>query len=90
MKFDFNKDLLGLNGEPIKNSNMGKILAQALSESTRGDALKFWHIATKLYTGEAIELDPSDEKTIKDFISTNEQLPVITKAQMLMVFYKKD
>jgi hypothetical protein len=86
MKLDFNKSLLSLDGQPFENSNMGKILANSLVNSNKGDAMKFWEIALKLNKGEIVDLDSSDQSTIKEFIKTNDSLPNITKAQILLVF----
>lgn len=90
MKLNFNKSLVGLDGVEIADSNMGKILAGHLAQSNKGDALKFWEIALKLQKGEEIDLDTSDQNTIKEFIKNAETLPNITKAQLLIVFNKTE
>lgn len=89
MKLNFNKSLVNLDGVDIADSNMGKILASYLVQSNKGDALKFWEIALKLQKGEEVDLDTSDQNTIKEFIKSADGLPNITKAQLLMVFDKK-
>ena len=62
---------------------MGKIVAQMLISETKGDALKFWDWAQKLYKGEILDLDKSDQEVFKNFIKDTEKIPVITKAQIL-------
>ena len=42
--------------------------------------------AQKIYNGETLDLDPSDESTLKEFIKSNEALTVLAKAQLLSVF----
>lgn len=88
---DFNGLLLGLDGQPIKDEKnesltLGKLLANQLAFSGKGDALKIFNWAQKMYNGEVLELDKSDETTLKDLIKNNEQLTVLAKAQMLTVF----
>ena len=80
---DLNKPIVGLDGNPIEESNLGKIVAQMLVSATKGDALKFWSWANKLYVGESLDLDPSDKEVLKNFIKDHEQLTILTKAQVL-------
>lgn len=84
MKITLNKDLIDLDGKAIPDSNIAKIVAQALSSSKTGDALKFWDWAQKLYAGKDLDLDPSDHGALKQFINET-QFPVITKAQILAI-----
>lgn len=88
---DFSKQLVGLDGNPVKDSNdngitLGHLLSGQLAQSNKGDALKLFTWAQKLYAGEQLDLDPSDESTLKEFIKNNEQLTVLAKAQLLSVF----
>jgi len=86
MKLDFNKALVDLDGKEIENTNLGKVLAQQLVQTNKGDALKFWEIALKLQKGEVIDLDTSDQTLIKDFIKSADTLSNMGKAQILLVF----
>ena len=83
MKIDLNAPIIDLDGTEINDSNMGKIVAQMLITETKGDALKFWDWAQKLYKGEILDLDKSDQEVFKNFIKETEKIPVITKAQIL-------
>jgi hypothetical protein len=89
MKIDLNKAVVNLDGVEIPNSNLGKILAQLLANSNKGDALKFWETALKLQKGEEIDLDTSDQSTIKEFVKSTDQVTNIVKAQILLSFEKK-
>ena len=80
---DLNKPIVGLDGKEIEESNLGKIVSQMLVTATKGDALKFWSWANKLYAGETLDLDPSDKEVLKNFIKDHEQLTILTKAQVL-------
>jgi hypothetical protein len=45
-----------------------------------------FHWAQKMYSGETLDLDKSDESTLKEFIKGNDQLTILAKAQILNVF----
>jgi hypothetical protein len=91
MALDFNQPLKGLDGTEIKDEKnevitLGKMLAGQLASASKGDALKLFGWAQKTYNGESLELDKSDEDTLKEFIKSNEHLTVLGKAQLLSVF----
>lgn len=86
MKLDFNQPLKNLDGTVIEDSNMGKILADQLALSAKGNALKYWELALKLHRGEEVDLDQADQAAVKEFIEKHEALPNLTKAQLLLVF----
>lgn len=88
---DFNQTLKGLDGSAVqdvdgKDVTVGKLLAGQLASANKGDALKMFTWAQKVYNGEALDLDPSDTTTLKDFVKNNEAMTVLAKAQMLSVF----
>lgn len=88
---DFNKALKGLDGQEVKDEKgeslpVGKLLASQLASANKGDALKMFTWAQKVYAGETLDLDKSDEGTLKEFIKSNEQMTVLAKAQLLEVF----
>lgn len=89
MKLDFNFNLNDLDSKPIENANVGKLLATSLTQQAKGDPLKFWEWALALHKGEIIDLDTSDQNTLKTFIKESESLTILAKGQMLQVF-KKD
>lgn len=89
MKLNFNFNLTDLDGKEIENGNVGKILANTLINQTKGDAVKYWEWALALNKGDILDLDTSDQETLKNFVKDTEVLPVLTKAQLLKVL-KKD
>lgn len=89
MKINMNVPILGLDGTELPNTNIGKVVAEMLANSAKGDALKLWHWAQNLYAGKALDLDPSDSETLKTFIRENEQLTILAKAQALACFPNK-
>lgn len=89
--FNFEQPLKGLDGVELKDEKdqavtLGKLLASQLAFTNKGDALKLFTWAQKLYDGKPLDLDKSDETVLKDFIKGNEQLTNIAKAQILSVF----
>jgi len=86
MKLNLNLPIVGLDGTEIADSNVGKLIAQVLAQGSKGDALKFWHWAQKLYAGEELDLDPTDAETLKNVIKDNESLTILAKAQALACF----
>lgn len=89
MKLDFNFNLTDLDGNAIDNANTGKLLANTLIQQTKGDAVKYWEWALALNKGEILDLDSSDQDTLKSFIKDSETITVLAKAQLLGVFAKK-
>lgn len=90
---DFNGSLLGLDGQPVKDEakqeiTLGKMLANQIAFSGKGDALKLFGWAQKMYAGETLDLDATDTETLKTLIKDNEQLTILAKAQLLNVFGK--
>jgi hypothetical protein len=88
---NFNQTLKGLDGQEVKDFEeksitLGRLLSSQLAQANKGDALKMFTWAQKCYAGEVLDLDPSDESTLKEFIKGNEQLTVLAKAQLLSVF----
>lgn len=88
---DFNQSMKGLDGKEVTDYDgqpvtLGKLLSTQLASTNKGDALKLFTWAQKCYNGEALDLDPSDESTLKEFIKNNESLTVLAKAQLLSVF----
>lgn len=90
---DFNTSLLGLDGKPVLDEakqeiTLGKMLANQIAFSGKGDALKLFGWAQKMYAGETLDLDATDTETLKTLIKDNEQLTILAKAQLLNVFSK--
>lgn len=95
MKINFNTPLLDLDGQPIKrddkpteNQTVGQLVARMLISSTTGDALKFLEWARKMHNGEVIDLDVSDQETLKAEIKNSTYLTNLTKGQALELLVK--
>ncbi len=88
---NFNKPMKSLNGSIVKDQNgkevtLGNVLANELVSGNKGDAVKFYGWALKLHEGLELDIDKSDKQTLKDFITNNEQLTILAKAQLLEQF----
>jgi hypothetical protein len=91
---NFQKPLIGLDGEVVKDAEgnqiiLGKILAGYLVGANKGDALKMFSWAQKLYNGKPVDFDKSDKETLKEFVKSNEQLSILTKAQLLEIIVEE-
>lgn len=86
MKINMNIAILDLEGKELPDSNIGKLVAQMLVQTSKGDALKFFHWAQKLHAGEKLDLDPSDAELLKNFIKDHDQITILVKAQALTCF----
>ena len=89
MKINMNLPILDLEGKELPDSNIGKLVAQMLVQTSKGDALKYFHWAQKLHAGEELELDPSDSETLKSFVKDHDQITILAKAQALSCFQGK-
>jgi len=90
LKIDLNVPLMGLDGKKAQgddDATLGKYLGVALVQSTKGDPIKMYIWAQKLFKGEAIEVDKSDKKTIENFVNEHDSLTNLAKAQILEIFY---
>ena len=83
MKIDFNKPAKDLDGDEMENTHLGKLIAKALVNQSKGDPLKYFDWAVKLHKGEVIDLDKADQKTLRAFIETNESITILAKYQIL-------
>jgi hypothetical protein len=88
MNYNFNIALKNLAGETVKDEKnedltVGKLLSSSLVNQTKGDSIKYFAWALKMYNCEQINLDASDIKVLSSFVEGNESLTVLAKAQIL-------
>jgi len=82
MKVNLNKQFKALNGEELKGLTMGQMLAEALSQSNKGNSIKLYNWALKFYNKEEVEMDDTDFEVLKGLVETNEGLNNLFKAQI--------
>lgn len=88
-KLNFNVPLKQLDGTDVKDGDkpltIGRLLSSQFASANKGDALKLFTWAQKLYAGEELELDPSDKDVFKEFVKNSESLTILVKAQALTI-----
>jgi hypothetical protein len=88
MKLSLDKKFKSLSGEELQGMTMGQLLAEAISQSNKGNSIKIYNWALKLYNKEELEMDETDFKTLKDMVESNETLSNIIKAQLILELEK--
>jgi hypothetical protein len=85
--FNFNKPIIGLDGEALNDANgevtLGKVLAPVIARQTQGDSLKLLSWAMAIHKNEDLVLDKSDIKTLKELINADNQMTALVKAPLL-------
>jgi hypothetical protein len=86
----FDRQLLDLEGKPMKENDqvilLNKSLANNLVSGSRGDAVKFYDWALKLYKDGSLTLDRSDFEMLKKFVESLDSVSILYKAQLLDCF----
>ncbi len=83
MKITLNKQFKSLSGEEMKGLTMGQLLAEALSQSNKGNSIKLYNWALKFYNKESLEIDDTDFEVLKSIVDTTEVINNLFKAQIL-------
>lgn len=85
MKINLDKQLQNLAGKSFDgdDNHMGKVLAHALSMGNKGNSIKLYDWALKLYNKQELEIDDTDFQVLKGLVETTELLNVLCKAQIL-------
>jgi hypothetical protein len=94
MKINLNKVVTGLDGQALIDElghelNLGKMIAYNLASSNKGDSLKLTVWAFKLFNGEVLDLDKSDQKTLKEFVKES-GLSNLVKYNFEIAFEKEE
>lgn len=80
---NFNKNAVDLTGKETPY-NLGQILGNFLAQSSKGDSMRLWEIAQKIYKGDDIQLLAEDAKSIASMVKESE-LSNLLKAQVLLI-----
>lgn len=84
MKLNFNfqlKDLAG-NDVPGDAGNTARVLANTIASLNRGNSIKMYDWALKLWNLKPIEIDDIDALMLEEIIETTDMLTIAAKAQM--------
>ena len=90
MQLNLTQQVKSLDGSEIQEAWINKLVANTLVQSNKGDALKFYNWALKLYNDEILDIDASDFETLKNFIKNHDQLTILVKAQVLELLIKQN
>lgn len=83
-KVSLNFLLKNLDGTDIAEANAGHVIANQLAAAMKSvDPIKFWTWAVCLRKDEILNIDKSDARLLRDFVEKNENLSVLTKAQVM-------
>lgn len=85
MELNLNFQCKSPSGEDFKGdeSNMGKILANVIFQANKGNSIKLYDWALKLWNKEKIVVDATDYEVLKTFIDTSESMNILVKGQLL-------
>lgn len=95
-KLDLNKQFTGIDGKPLipqkvvngsvvddlEAGHMGKFLATTLANASKGELLKVWPWAQKLFAGNPIEFDLADKIWLSGFIKEHQGMTNLAKFQL--------
>jgi len=81
-KIHLNAPLIGLDGNPMGQETLSKIVANELAFSNKGKPAKMNDWAHTLFTDGFVEADDTDLNFIKDFVHTHERLVNLVKHQV--------
>jgi hypothetical protein len=96
MKYDFSGNFKMLDGTDMlasddsKPLNMGKWLANQLVGASKGEAIRHYDMALKLYRTGKIDLERADQMILKSFINGDSLagVSILIKAQLIEVLEK--
>lgn len=80
---DLNHCLKDLDGNEVKDSNAGKLLATCLVSVPQGNIVKHFDWAMALHKGQPIDVDKADLEYLKKFVENNATLSILAKHQIL-------
>lgn len=85
MKLNFDFNVKNLGGEIIQgeNGHAGKLLASVLSQMNKGNSIKLYDWALKLWNKQALEIDDTDVKVLETIIEESQMITVLAKVPML-------
>jgi hypothetical protein len=83
MKLDFNFQFKGLDGKEMKGDSAGQVLSQVLASQNKGNSIKLYDWALKLYNGQELEIDDTDADVLIGLIESTEALTIMAKVPLV-------
>lgn len=90
MKINLNFQIKNLQGEEIKGEfgHAGKVLANMLAQQSKGNSIKLYDWALKLWNSQALELDDVDAGVLYALVENSETLTIIAKVPIMKAIKK--
>lgn len=83
MNLELNFPVVGLDGNPLTEESVGRVLALELARSNAGPALLIQEFAEKLWKNEPVQLSGDEITSFSKLVDSMGQLPVIVRAAVL-------
>lgn len=83
MKLDFNFQFKGLDNKEMTGASAGKILSQILASQNKGNSIKLYDWALKLFNDTPLEIDDTDADVLVALIENTEALTVMAKVPLV-------
>lgn len=83
MRLDFNFEIKDLSGKDIPGQTAGKLIAQVLGYQNKGNSIKLYDWALKLWNGTALEIDKTDAEVLYAIVEASEFLTIISKVPIM-------
>lgn len=83
MKVDLNKNMIGIDGVEIQNSNIGIMVANLLANANLGDTQKTISWAMDLHKGKVLYFDERDYNLFMNFIVNNSNIADLLEYRVL-------
>lgn len=89
MKLNFNFKIKDLDGKVIEKADANKLLADMISGLNRGNSMKLFDWASKLWNGKHLEIDDTDARVLRELIDTSDKIVILVKAPLLDLIDKE-
>ena len=83
MKLLFNFKMPNLDGTTDNNPKASAILSQMLSSQNKGNSIKLYDWAMKIYREQPLEIDQTDSDVLYELINSTELLTVAAKVPLM-------
>lgn len=80
MNINLNFPVVGLDGKPLSEDTLARVLALELTRSTSSPSVLIQTWAEKLWSGETLDLTPGEVKGLTNLIENSQRLPVVVRA----------
>lgn len=83
MKLNFDFKMPSLDGSTEGNPKASTVLSQMLAAQNKGNSIKLYDWAIKVYNGKPLEIDQTDADVLYELINSTELLSVAAKVPLM-------